>query len=667
MDIKNKIICKAISIISVLLLICIAIVSCNSPKNNKELSFIISDDGTYYTVIGIGDYASSKTITIPGEYNELPVKVICERAFSNTSIKKVIIGDGIEIIEEGAFSNCDELRTVEFGNTVKELGDQVFYECDNLKEITIPDSIVTMGQEVFKDCKRLVNVTLSLKFYDINWSIFMGCDKLKYREYAGCKYLGSKGNPYAVLMQFDKQSYNGDFKIHQDAKIIANNALSHLDMTDEGKPIQVIPSEYHVPNGIISIGTGNFTYAEELETLYIPESVRYIGPGSFGACPLIDEIVMETKEITIDKNAFNYFGKYSSISSIYFIGSSYEWDAGVVIDGTYNPFSDDTQVFYYSENLPTERGSYWHYENSRPVVWVDMLGEGSNLEYILSDNGEYYSVSIKGYSAYLLIPAFYNGLPVLTITTDKIKETYALTTLIIEEGITTIGYGCFSGCTNLKTVKLPSTLTSIGESAFANTSIEGETLVIDKVTSIGKAAFDSCKFDEVVIGAGVTENLIDGLAGLRATKFTISDDNPNYTSYQGDIYDKNKETLLKVCEKYNLLYKPIASVKNIGEGAFKDSNVKYLVVGEGIDDVPPSALAGSAIDGVVIPLGKEICMASWEYVPPIYLMCSFKEWEEAKKAYNGSVYTTYFYSEERPYYLSKFWHYDHRNLPTLWD
>ena len=65
--------------------------------------------------------------------------------------------------------------------------------------------------------------------------------------------------------------------------------------------------------------------------------------------------------------------------------------------------------------------------------------------------------------------------------------------IVINEGVTSIGYSAFDNCHNLSSVTIPDSVTSIGESVFyACNSLNGITIP-DSVTSIGSSAFGGCE------------------------------------------------------------------------------------------------------------------------------------------------------------------------------
>ena len=66
-----------------------------------------------------------------------------------------------------------------------------------------------------------------------------------------------------------------------------------------------------------------------------------------------------------------------------------------------------------------------------------------------------------------------------------------ISTITIPEGVTSIGENCFYQCTSLTSVQLPSTLRSIGKSAFYHTNISTITIP-EGVTSIGEICFWGC-------------------------------------------------------------------------------------------------------------------------------------------------------------------------------
>ncbi len=118
--------------------------------------------------------------------------------------------------------------------------------------------------------------------------------------------------------------------------------------------------------------------------------------------------------------------------------------------------------------------------------------EGDNLTWMLDSDG---LLTISGEGAmedYNTESPWYSCL-------DKIKS------VVISDGVTSIGGDAFSGCKNLKSVTIPEGVTSIGEFAFDHCGILEDTTIPDSVTSIGKGAFEYCtSFKKITIPEGVT-------------------------------------------------------------------------------------------------------------------------------------------------------------------
>ena len=69
---------------------------------------------------------------------------------------------------------------------------------------------------------------------------------------------------------------------------------------------------------------------------------------------------------------------------------------------------------------------------------------------------------------------------------DKIK------TVVIKDGVTSIGKYAFFWCSGLTSITIPNSVTSIGEHAFANCSGLTSITIPNSVTNIGKSAFTIC-------------------------------------------------------------------------------------------------------------------------------------------------------------------------------
>ena len=79
-----------------------------------------------------------------------------------------------------------------------------------------------------------------------------------------------------------------------------------------------------------------------------------------------------------------------------------------------------------------------------------------------------------------------------------------ITSVVIDEGVTSIGNYAFGSCGFITSVTIPGSVTSIGEGAFKYTGMTSVTIP-DGVTSIGKGAFYWCQaMTSVTIPTSVT-------------------------------------------------------------------------------------------------------------------------------------------------------------------
>ena len=162
------------------------------------------------------------------------------------------------------------------------------------------------------------------------------------------------------------------------------------------------------------------------------------------------------------------------------------------------------------------------------------------LDMVLISEGEY-TVSGIGTctDTEILIPTTYNDLPVVSVEASAFLNNTAITSVVLPDGITSIGENAFNGCESLTSVTFGknSQLSSIGPGAF-NYCYSLESITIpESVTSIGSDAFIYCY-------------------GLRSVTFG---ENSQLTSIG--------EGAFNWCESLESITIP-ASVTSIGEWAF---------------------------------------------------------------------------------------------------
>ena len=136
---------------------------------------------------------------------------------------------------------------------------------------------------------------------------------------------------------------------------------------------------------------------------------------------------------------------------------------------------------------------------------------GDNLTWILDDEGV---LTISGTGA--MANWNWKGSPWYA-NKDKIES------VVIEDGVTSIGANAFDVCSGLTSITIPSSVTSIGEHVFDGCSGLTSITIPSSVTSIGAYAFSGCSgLTSITIPSSVTSirrGAFDGCSGL--TSITI--------------------------------------------------------------------------------------------------------------------------------------------------
>ena len=142
-----------------------------------------SIDGVLYSKKGdrlICCPAGRRHLVIPEGVTEIEPRV-----FSCCDIESVEFPDSLRIIGEGAFSHCDKLKSIKFGNGIEKIGSQnddegcFFAYCTELEEIEFPPSLKYLGQNAFYGCKNLKRVRFNDGLMVIDKDAFNYCTNLK--------------------------------------------------------------------------------------------------------------------------------------------------------------------------------------------------------------------------------------------------------------------------------------------------------------------------------------------------------------------------------------------------------------------------------------------------------------------------------------------------------
>ena len=325
-------------------------------------------------------------------------------------------------------------------------------------------------------------------------------------------------------------------------------------------------SEVFIKDGVTSIGREAFKHCESLSSIAIPNSVTSIGSCAFMGCTSLPSVVIPDSVTKIEWLTFAFCTALTAITI----------PKGVTeIDGS---------AFIHCTSL----------------VKINVAEENANF---ISIDGVLYS---KDISKLLACPGKKDSLTIPDCITSIEDSAFtgctSLSSIVIPNSVTSIGRFAFDGCTSLFSIVIPDSITSIGSWAFRGCTSLSSIVIPDSVTSIEGAVFSDCtSLSSIVIPDSVM--YIGGKAFYNCTslssikipdsvrsigngafggcfsleKFDITENNVNFMSIDGALYNKDMSKLLACSENKTDFIIP-DSVTSIGASAFEGCTSLFSVV-----------------------------------------------------------------------------------------
>lgn len=245
--------------------------------DNKYFTFTLLSGGGYS--IGANSELKNSSLNgvkLPAAYNEQPVVSVAMDGFDGCQFTKLIVPEGIKILGESCFGNCDKLTSVSLPDSLTEVSAGAFKYCASLKYIVIPDSVENIGIETFIGCSVLESLTIP----------FVGDRK---------NAIATDSDIYSFGYIFGTTGFENSYYVSQHYKY----NKSYRD------------NVFYLPLSLkyVTVTSGEiFSYAFEgcvsLKKIDIPQNITQIGEYAFCACG-IESFEVPSGVIRIENNTFS--------------------------------------------------------------------------------------------------------------------------------------------------------------------------------------------------------------------------------------------------------------------------------------------------------------------------------------------------------------------------
>ena len=488
------------------------------------------------------------------------------------SLTSVKIGDSVTSIGEYAFSGCNNLTSVTIPNSVTSIGEGAFFSCNNLTSVAIPNSVTSIGGWAFEDCSNLASVAIGNSVTSIGMGAFYYCSSLStiYNDAEIPQpieenvFLGVNKSTCHLKVPVESYALYKSAPVWKDFLIdtISSICISGYGMCGDGLGwIVSCDSSVLTITGIGDMtnfdydGAPWFKFKDSLEYVFLPKGITSIGDYAFNGCSNIKE--MTCNAITPPVCGTSVFRDINKTIPLHLPEASVEL----------YKIADQWEEFFPNDEPATCIAAYGRCGDN--LAWkincdsteLEIIGSGDMYDYKWNTSPWY-----RDYCT----------------TLQKIH---------LPEGMTSIGKYAFYGCSKVDTIVVPNTVTTIAAGAFMACSGMLHCQLGNNVTQIGSDAFYGCYFmDSIYIPASVTSIAEGALPNGRLAVVNVAEENSNYCSIDGVLYDKEL-TLLHTypSSKEGTLYNIPEGVFRIADGAFQNSSLHYVSLPGTLQEIGHSA------------------------------------------------------------------------------
>lgn len=417
------------------------------------------------SMTSIADYTfercnSLTSLTIPSSITSIGVKAF----YGCSNLTSLTIPSSVTSIGISAFLECSGLKTitVEEGNTVydsrencnaiiRTADNSLFFGCQNtvipasvtsidysafsrcsgLTSLTIPEGVLSIGDYAFEGCSNLTSLTVKwLQPISIPMSLFYTSGGHSF--YASNAILivpkGSKAlyKEAEVWKRFRSimEPFEGTLTDSQGVKYTANNDdwTCRVSGHEKTYDANVTIPEIYEGRTVTSIGSEAFSGCSELASVTTPSSMTSIGDNAFAGCNSLEWLDVDwTTPLDISADAFNN-SNYQNATLCVPIDSKTVYEKA-------NVWKDFKEIVALFRGTVTDsQGVKYTANNGKATCFVSSYNKNDNSNSIVT------------------IPETYGGRKVTSIGDEAFRNCNRLTSVIIPEGVESIGSYAFANC-----------------------------------------------------------------------------------------------------------------------------------------------------------------------------------------------------------------------------